>query len=265
MNTPPRLACALLIVATVLDPRSVQAQPTTAEVLYNEGDRHFALREFDQAIEKFRAAYLLDPQPLFLFNIAQAYLEKGTCDEAEQFYLQYLSANTDDQTVRANARQRVAEIDAGTAEPCRAPATGPATPTGTAPEVKTLPDPEPMSPPPGRRGSSKRIAGLVAISAGVFLAGTGGYFSSRARATARDLEDRCTPGCDADDAGIAALDADGKAAQRNATLLYGAGGVAVAAGAALLAWGVLDGRTSARHVALVPARSGAIAVAGWSF
>lgn len=264
MNTPPRLACALLIVATVLDPRSVQAQPTTAEILYIEGDRHFALREFDQAIEKFRAAYLLDPQPLFLFNIAQAYLEKGTCDEAEQFYLQYLSANTDDQTVRATARQRVAEIDAGTSEACREPATGPATTTGTAPEVTARRDPERMAPPPAP-GRGKRTAGLIAITAGVFIAGTGGYFSSVARGAARDLEDRCTPGCDADDADIAGLDAEGKTAQRNATLLYGAGGVAVVAGAALLTWGVLDGRTSARHVALVPARSGAIAVAGWSF
>ena len=280
---------ALLVAVLVLVPIGARAQPASshaqAVVLSNDGDKHFALTDYEQAIASYREAYRLEAVPLLLYNIARSYRLLGACGQARTFFKNYLS--TSDGEYRERAEQRIAAIDAGTDDKCvpdkvvdvRAPTTQPGigttpepgTGTGTTTQPSTGLDtptargPEPVDAPRARPGRGKRIAGLVTIGAGVVLAGTGGYFSSRARASARDLEDRCTPGCNADDAAIAALDADGKAAQRNATLLYGAGGVAVAAGAALFTWGLLDGRAHARHVALVPTRSGALAVAGWSF
>lgn len=301
-STPTRrgLLLAATVAALGAAPVAARAQPDDvhahAEILSAEGDKHFALTEYEQAIASYREAYRRVPAPLLLFNIARSYRLLGACQQARTFFKNYLS--TGDATYRERADQRVAAIDQGTDDKCIASkVVGPiATPpervdpvgpvignttggTGTGGDGTTGAGPGPATgpglagPPPPDRGPTvaaelhpgrqQRIAGLVTLGVGVALAGTGGYFSVQARQAEKDVERACAAGCAAGD--VAGRDADGKAAQRNASIFYAAAGVAVAAGAAVLVWGWLDGRGRAGAVALVPSRSGALAIAGWSF
>ena len=308
-----------LVIATMLGsllaaPGRTQAQPDNdhahAEILSAEGDKHFALTEYEAAIASYKEAYRRVAVPVLLYNIGRSYRLLGGCQQARTFFKNYLSTGAAE--YKDKAEQRVLAIDAGTDDRCIAGkvvdaptppptrvdpvgpvignttgGTGPGTdhPAGPGPATDHPAGPGPatdhpagpgatvdLTPPhdPGPDGSTtlhpgrgKRIAGLVTVGVGVALAGTGGYFSSQARQATRDVEQACSDGCAAAD--VAGKDADGKDADRNATIFYAAGGVAVAAGTAILVWGLLEGRGAEHHVALVPSRSGALAVAAWSF
>src|SRR5262245_20698693 len=51
--------------------------PTAARKHYAEGTKAFNLGEFQRAITEYRAAYNAKPDPVFLYNIAQAYRLAG--------------------------------------------------------------------------------------------------------------------------------------------------------------------------------------------
>jgi hypothetical protein len=84
------------------------------------------------------------------------------------------------------------------------------------------------------------------------------YFSMQAGDAADRIEAECAEGCEASE--VAAIDADGHAADRNAKILYIAGGVALVAGAALVAWDLVDARRE-REIAIVPTPGGAAVTA----
>jgi len=100
-----RLVAALAIAMATAAPAA--AQPAGGEeqarVLYAEGRRHYDLAEWDQAIASFKEAYTAYAEPLFLFNIAQAYRQKGDCAGARTFYKSYLR-NATDAEIAAEAR-----------------------------------------------------------------------------------------------------------------------------------------------------------------
>src|SRR6185295_13144109 len=67
----------------------------TAKVLLDEGLRRYEAREYERAVEVFKAAYALAPAPGLLFNKAQAYRlwGKGHCADAVRTYRAYLQAS----------------------------------------------------------------------------------------------------------------------------------------------------------------------------
>src|SRR5215472_13975925 len=78
------------------------ARPSAAAVeqaraLYEEGVKFYNVASYPQAIDSFRRAYLLDPRPSLLYDIAQAYRLTGPsgCDNALQFYRSYLREEPD--------------------------------------------------------------------------------------------------------------------------------------------------------------------------
>ncbi len=80
------LVCALTSSAFADD----KADKADAAKHYQLGKRHYNLNEWDEAIGEFKAAYKLFPDPVNLFNIAQAYRLKGkNCTAAAQFYANY--------------------------------------------------------------------------------------------------------------------------------------------------------------------------------
>ena len=80
--------------AAVAEPRP--ADPAArARALFAEGDSHFRLREYDQAIARFKEAYRLEPAPLLLFNLAQAYRLAGDCRQAAWFYDRFAHSGAD--------------------------------------------------------------------------------------------------------------------------------------------------------------------------
>lgn len=263
------VVASLLAIAT---PASAQPAPDPrkqAEVLYNEGTKHYNLREYPEAIAAFKEAYRLMSEPLFLYNIAQSYRLSNDCANAYTFYKTYLRDAPKDPD-RAKIENWIVEL-----EPCAKAAAAkpiePVTPPGDKPADPVKPADAPITttgevvvlppPPPPAPRNNLRIAGLATLGGGVVLAGIGIAFSVRATNAASDLEAACKTGCDA--GAVAAIDDRGTSAQRNATIFYIAGGAAAAVGAGLLIYSTITRRSET--VALTPTHGGAVATAAFSF
>lgn len=94
-----------------------EAKRAQARLEYDAGLKHYNLRDFDKALDKFRTAYLLVGEPALLFNIGQcerqlkkyedarksfqAFLRNGQPTPAQQEEVQRL-IQTLDETIRAN-------------------------------------------------------------------------------------------------------------------------------------------------------------------
>src|SRR4051794_40354315 len=66
------------------------ATSTQAKEKYEAGKRAYRLGDFDEAIVQWKAGYNIKDDPVFLFNIAQAYREKSDFTKAIFFYESYL-------------------------------------------------------------------------------------------------------------------------------------------------------------------------------
>ena len=136
--------------------------PQRAKELYQEGTRFFDLGQFDKAIDAFQSGYREKPDPIFLYNIAQAYRLSGDANKALFFYKGYLR-NSPKAHNRADVEQKIQalqkQLEQGQASPRP---TSPPTPTSTpgtdsmrppvAPPVATAPPaptpaPAPAAPP----------------------------------------------------------------------------------------------------------------------
>jgi tetratricopeptide (TPR) repeat protein len=247
---------SLLLVALLAGPALAQPSPPSppgplpeaeavarARALYADGSRQYDLREYAKAIEAFRKAYDLYPQPLFLFNIGQAYRQLGDCDSARGFYRNYLvkipAADNRDQVERF-----LAEMD-------------------RCVRAREEAGAHPASPPvaPSRGGGKLRLAGMITAGAGGVLAAIGVKFSLEASAKAGEIEDACEGGCDS--AYVEDLDRAGRNAERNALVLYGVGGAAIAAGAGMLVYSALH--RDRERITVTPTAGGAQVSARWSF
>lgn len=98
-SLPYLLAVALLAFASL--PGTAHAQPkpgnqatdpdlARARKLFYEGRKLFDLRRFQQALEKYEAAFEAKPIPDFLFNIGQCHRNLGNYDEAIFSFRRYL-------------------------------------------------------------------------------------------------------------------------------------------------------------------------------
>ncbi len=63
-----------------------------AKRLFNEGTVHYARGEYELAIERFRAAYLVTPKPDLLYDIGRALEKMGRNEDAAEVYEQYMHA-----------------------------------------------------------------------------------------------------------------------------------------------------------------------------
>ncbi len=85
---------AILILAGLLtNPRPVQAEDAAtvqARQSFQEAQKQFDLGNWDAAIQGFAKAYELRPDPIFLYNVAQAYRRAGNTKRALDLYKNYL-------------------------------------------------------------------------------------------------------------------------------------------------------------------------------
>ena len=229
------------VVALVLASASVAiAQPdddgpnkARAKTLYDSASKHYALREFPQAIDEFKKAYELLPEPLFLFDIAQSYRQLHDCENARGFYKTYL-AKAPDADDRTKVEKFIAEMDQCIAE-----------------QPRPLPPPPPPATGHTDHTAIKR-AGLITAAAGLVVAGFGVYFAIDAANQATDLEIACEQGCNASD--VLQIDADGQNARTAAIVAFAVGGAAIAAGAAMFVWA----KTHGEPVMVTPTPGGAM-------
>jgi tetratricopeptide (TPR) repeat protein len=197
-----------------------------ARALYDAGRKAYNLGDFDLAIESWKQGYNLKDDPVFLYNIAQAYRQKEDLPKALFFYKSYLR-EARDAPFRAEVEERVAEIQkalelekaAATAPPSGAaspsvpedkpkpeappPVEPPPAPTPASPPVSSVPAPTPavvtplvaLAPSaalpgaPAHPGRTWKIAGLVSAGVGVALVGTGLVLARKHASIASDIED----------------------------------------------------------------------------
>jgi tetratricopeptide (TPR) repeat protein len=84
------LLAALLIVAASVPTARADERTDKARQAYESGMAHFNLDEFDAAISEFQEAYRNKPDPLLLYNIAQAARLGKRTDMAIDYYEKYV-------------------------------------------------------------------------------------------------------------------------------------------------------------------------------
>jgi hypothetical protein len=220
----------------VPDPKQAQA-----ESLFSEARKHYDLREYAEAIDAFKKAYALVPEPDFLFDIAQSYRQLRDCDNAVSFYRNYLRVKPDADN-RELAEKRATEMDECAAEQRKQRDAERARQLATAPVVEGEP-----------RYRSLRLAGIVTAGVGAAFAGAGVYFSIDAADKAHQLEQACMSSCKASD--VTAIDSQGKSSQTLAVVTFATGGVALAAGAGMIVWATLH--ASPETITVTPTPGGA--------
>jgi iron complex outermembrane receptor protein len=115
---PARLACLLLATLVFAAAPARADKRDDAKKHFQSGKKHHDTGEWDAALEEYLAAYQLDPNPAFLFNIGQVYRLKGDAPKALDYYQRYLEAAPNAKgsaEARAYAEKIKAELDAAAA------------------------------------------------------------------------------------------------------------------------------------------------------
>ncbi len=196
-----------------------------AKTFYDEGTKRYDLGQYAGAVDAFRTAYGLLPEPLFLFDIGQAYRQLHDCENARSSYKSYLR-NSPTADNRVKVEQFIVELDECVRK------------RDEAREVeRRLALTHAPPPPPPARDYRLWVVGIITAASGLVVAAGGVYFSFDAADHARSLEQACLFGCDAAD--VIDIDTAGHDARRNAIVLYTVGGVALAAGVGMMLWATL--------------------------
>lgn len=107
-----------LLVLSLIPCRATADEPpdprAAAKQHYEAGEQDFRLGDFDHAIEEWRKSFKLSNSPTLLYNIAQAYRQKGDSKQALFFYQQFLATGPSG-APRDVAQKRVEELKAALA------------------------------------------------------------------------------------------------------------------------------------------------------
>jgi len=232
-----RRSLALVIATSVLLPLPASAQHKSdrersalARQAFDDGKKAYNVGEFEKAIDLWKQAYEYRDDPIFLYNIAQAYRQKGDPPKAIFFYRAYLRESPRAKN-RADVEARITElqklIDAQ--PPPEPPKPEPEPPPPPPVVVTPAPLPPPVDEPvvSAHPGQPLVIGGLVTGGVGVAALATGVVFFLKSRSIASDLEQQNRDGVPWTQA-LRDKESEGK---RDSTL--GAVGIAVGTAAVL--------------------------------
>ena len=167
------------------------ADPARARAHFDLAKRYFEVDEYVKAIEEFKAAHVEEPDPAFLYNIAECYRHMGETKEALVFYRRFLLLSPANAPTRASVEKRVAALQAamrGAADVPLAPTTGAAGVAAPAPKLAAAP-PAAAAPPEARAPEPAPAAAPVTLAMAAPPAAT---------APAVDLREQASPGPRAD-------------------------------------------------------------------
>jgi tetratricopeptide (TPR) repeat protein len=139
------LRLALVACLPVVSARpgfAVEHDLSQAEAIAVKAGALFKAGLFAKAADLYLQAFALSGRPLMVYNAARATEEAGRLDEARALFLHYLSLDGTPETTKAEARRRVAAIEARAPKQPVVVAPRPVTPE-VAP-VPKLPPPEPV-------------------------------------------------------------------------------------------------------------------------
>jgi tetratricopeptide (TPR) repeat protein len=226
---------AVLLGASVAGAQAPSKDKVAADAAYAVGQERYAAGDYLVAADRFEAAYALDPDPAYLFNIAQAYRFGNACAKAAASYRKFINAVANAPNA-AKVQQFIEQSDECAkkqAEAQRPP------PPLDKPVVVTQPPPPPPAAATEHPGRNMRIAGLSTLGVGAVVLGIGSYYAFRSFSLASDREAHC----------------------RNATPV---GGLLAIGGVVLYYLGRTAG---AEHstISVIPTASGAMAVGAFTF
>ncbi|HEX5062714.1 MAG TPA: hypothetical protein VFV99_25250 [Kofleriaceae bacterium] len=150
------------------------------------GEASFRAKDYAAAIKAFDAGYAIDPQPIFLYDKAQAQRLAGDCKSAIDTYKQFLA--TEPPANEATRAKKNLENCQTTLPP---PVEVAPAPAREEPQKAAEPEPEPArEPPPPSHTETSRwwrdSVGMSLLTTGVIGLGIGAGFAVAARAAASD-------------------------------------------------------------------------------
>jgi tetratricopeptide (TPR) repeat protein len=265
-----RVAALVIVLAAVAsaDPE----QDAKAKAAADAGAALFAANDFAGAVGKFQEAYDLNHDASYLFNIAQAYRHANDCVHAADYYFRFLELvphPPNEDKIRgwySAARTCADEHKPAVVPPPKPEPPKPEPPKPEPPKQEPLPPPPPPPPTPPPTTSSHRglvvglgAAGVVALGAGTFYAWDSSHLDDHRKAFLAG----CSRSNQCSAAVVNDYDSRGSRANTLAIVGFAAGGVALAAGAAIY---VLGSRADeAPPVAIAPLPGGAVVTRGWAW
>jgi tetratricopeptide (TPR) repeat protein len=224
---------------------SALADKSTARQAYDKGVKQYNLGEYEAALKAFTDAYDEFPDPTLLYNLAQCQRQLGHRQKAITLYKSYLR-ETDGKTQNAGevkrlialleqdvAREEAAKKQPSSSTPPQDAQTAAPSPANPSPFAST-PPPVPLTAERHQTRATRtlKVAGIAAGAAGVALVAVGGAFFGVAKS--------------ANDSYLHPADGTYSAAAEDRRVTYNvldktfviAGGVAIAAGATMVALGV---------------------------
>jgi tetratricopeptide (TPR) repeat protein len=104
-----------LALVLALAPAVAHAQSKTPDDSYREGEKHYNLGEFQEAVAAFKQAFALETvdskKSAYIYNIAQSYRYAKDCGNAQFFYKRFLALRDADKA-RPLAADKRADIEA---------------------------------------------------------------------------------------------------------------------------------------------------------
>jgi tetratricopeptide (TPR) repeat protein len=231
-----------------------ESDKAAARARYETATRLYDIRDYDKALLEFKSAYLIQPDPAFLFNIGQCYRKLGQDQEALNFFQQYLKKAPPDDPNRRLVEARIRDIEAETKlkadtahaaprpsspSPVPNPPPGPAVAPTSPPAATAFPtvpasveqaSPVGAVPETSSSGRGLRFAGIGCGAVGLTSIGVAIYYYTRARTLSDRVSNAQNPS--------AADDQAGRDAQTMQWVFYSVGAGALASGTLLylLGW-----------------------------
>lgn len=159
------IATVLLLSSTLARADKTSDNKAAAKQHFETGLRAYNVGEFETAAEEYKLAYKLNPDPVLLYNCAQAYRLANKLSDALLFYRSYLR-NVPNATNRAAVQERIALLETQLAQQRQLTAPpNEAVALGSQPDA-SRPTTPPAEPPPtaATTATNEPPAALTAIA-----------------------------------------------------------------------------------------------------
>jgi tetratricopeptide (TPR) repeat protein len=230
------VVCLTSALATTADADPL-AKPTNAVAREHlaTGNRYYRLREFEKAVEEYKAGAVREDGPVFYYNLGQCYRQLGRYEDAIWHYERFLERGKPTGEIEASVKKFIVQMkDQIGKAAMKQPPVEPA-PTSTG-DRATSAQPAPASvPAEGRRRGMplQRKLAIAVGAAGAATIGAGIVLGLRAGGLERDADAICPMSvCDHADEATELIDR-GKTNALYANVAFGLGG-AVLIGAGVL-------------------------------
>ncbi len=210
----PSLFAALALCTASLRPQEAVAAPVTEEsepanagapgpdteesesleALRQQAIDRFQAKDYEGAVDYFKRAYAVDPNPNYLFNIGRVYEEAGELEESVTYYERFIQERGVDLESRGLALDRLQILRALIAETTRISEPETAEPEPEPEPESELPAPPEVTDPEAdkrapKKGRGLRIAGYTLLGVGAAALIGGGAFGGLALSQSKALGD----------------------------------------------------------------------------